>query len=260
MRTLLNMLPLVGAISLLTPQAYAEPYPVEPNYVKMAKQVGSSVLSSQKTAAGFLFCANTLCDTLRPSAPADPEGGVETSLHSIRLVKNGPIYQTECTEGASTDPGCTFYEASSPLEYGIERDKRQPISLWGEAFIVPGDGCLYVVQFWNATHTSRQKYCPDKTHKLALEGPSLSYAGIQGNAKADIVLYEAPDKGAKAFHTIRAKSFVEVVLATRDKSDQYAVEWYLLKDRFGLVGWASSEQLKVTQGDSLIKGLGFQGD
>lgn len=263
MRPLLSILGLIGAMSLLTPPVYAELYPAVPDYAKMAKQIGGGGLSSHKTAAGFLFCATALCNTLSPPAPVGPKGeGMEVSLHSVRLAKGGPIYEVECSEGPSGDPACAFHEAPTPLKHRTERVKREPVPLLGEAFIIPGDGCLYVVQYWNATHTSRQKYCPDKSHNLALEGPSLSYAGIQGSAKADIALYEAPDKGAKAFHTIKAEGFVEVVLATRDKSDPSNVssEWYLLKDKFGLVGWASQEQLQVTQGGSLVKGLGFQGD
>lgn len=246
-----------GGIGLVAGPAYAE-YPPVPNYSQMAKQVRGSGLNTLKTAAGSLFCAGTLCTTTKPYDPQ--EGPPDLSLHTMRLARGGAAYQIACD--GTTDGNCTFYMAPAPIEFGKARDKFNPVTIYGEAFIAPGDGCLYVVQYWNATHTSRQKYCPDKAHKLTLEGPELSYAGIQGSAKADIVLYESPDKGAKAFHTIKAKSFVEVVVATRTKAEQLQgpAEWYLLKDKFGLVGWASSEQLQVTQGDSLVRGLGFQGD
>jgi hypothetical protein len=170
------------------------------------------------------------------------DGGVYmTYALDVKLKSDDAHYMVvRCDSGGSNDPECVFSTSTDPEKDGV--------SIPGTVFAIPGDGCVYSGGHTNNMFGARAIAC--------LQGGQLTprlqpfrYAGFQSKALVD--LYLAPNKNDElaVVTKIPKGAFVEVVLQDGD--------YFLLRDRFGLTGWARLEQ---KQEPAEIEGFYYNGD
>ena len=75
--------------------------------------------------------------------------------------------------------------------------------------------------------------------------PALQAVGLKSRTTTRIVLKATPYQGAPIVHTVEKGHFIEVLAAKPGKRgpDGKDPSWYLLRDDFGLLGWAPGETL-----------------
>jgi hypothetical protein len=144
-----------------------------------------------------------------------------------------------CDSGGSNDPSCTFSTSQDPEVPGV--------SIPGTLFYIPGDGCVYSGGHTNNMFSARALHCR-KDGALQPVVQPFSYAGFQSKALRKLTLYADKQKSG-IVTTIAAGGFVEVVLQDGD--------FFLLRDGFGLTGWAALEQ---SQQAVDIEGFFYNGD
>jgi hypothetical protein len=129
-----------------------------------------------------------------------------------------------CDSGGSNDPQCVLSAAQDP--------EKQGVAIPGTLFVIPGDGCVYSGGHTNNMFSARALTCR-KAGKLQPVAQPFSYAGFQSKALRKLTLYADKTKSG-IVTTIAPGAFVEVVLQDGDN--------FLLRDGFGLTGWAALEQ------------------
>lgn len=151
------------------------------------------------------------------------------------------------TNGASDDPSfeVRLAGAASSLEYGE--------NMFGalEVFI-PGSGAIYASGHTNTTFNKRQKFGFDGAKLIEIKQPYY-YVGLNSKALRDLAIYAdqlSAEKAKGAPLAVIAKGSTLTVLLNEG-------DFYLLKSRFGLVGWV---KLTLTQSAKDIDGLFFAGD
>jgi hypothetical protein len=144
-----------------------------------------------------------------------------------------------CDSGGSNDPQCVLSASQDPEKEGV--------TIPGTLFVIPGDGCVYSGGHTNNMFSARALTCR-KDGKLQPVAQPFSYAGFQSKALRKLTLYADKAKSG-IVTTIAQGDFVEVVL--RDG------ELFLLRDAFGLTGWAALEQ---AQQATEIEGFFYNGD
>jgi hypothetical protein len=144
-----------------------------------------------------------------------------------------------CDSGGSNDPQCVFSAAQDPDTPGV--------AILGTLFVIPGDGCVYSGGHTNNMFSARALYCR-KGAVLQPVAQPFSYAGFQSKALRKLTLYADKQKSG-IVTTIAPGGFVEVVLQDGDT--------FLLRDGFGLIGWAA---LEISQQAVDIEGFFYNGD
>ena len=144
-----------------------------------------------------------------------------------------------CDSGGSNDPQCVLSASQDPDTPGTQ--------IPGTLFVIPGDGCVYSGGHTNNMFSARALTCR-KDGKLQPVAQPFSYAGFQGTALRPITLYADKQKSG-IVTTIDQGGYVVVVLQEGD--------FFLLRDRFGLTGWAALEQ---SQQATDIDGFFYNGD
>jgi hypothetical protein len=144
-----------------------------------------------------------------------------------------------CDSGGSNDPQCVLSASQDPEKEGV--------AIPGTLFVIPGDGCVYSAGHTNNMFSARALTCR-KDGKLQPVAQPFSYAGFQSKALRQLTLYADKQKSG-IVTTIAPGAFVEVVLQDGDL--------FLLRDRFGLIGWAALEQ---SQQATDIEGFFYNGD
>jgi len=144
-----------------------------------------------------------------------------------------------CDSGGSNDPQCVLSASQDPEKEGV--------AIPGTLFVIPGDGCVYSAGHTNNMFSARALTCR-KDGKLQPVVQPFSYAGFQSKALRKLTLYADKQKSG-IVTTIAPGAFVEVVLQDGDN--------FLLRDGFGLTGWATLEQ---SQQATDIEGFFYNGD
>ena len=144
-----------------------------------------------------------------------------------------------CDSGGSDDPECVLSASPDPEQPGVQ--------IPGTLFVIPGDGCVYSGGHSNGMFFARALHCL-KEGKLQPVAQPYAYAGFRSKALRPLTLY-ADQRKSGIVTRIEAGGFVEVVLQDGDL--------FLLRDRFGLTGWAALEQ---NQQPTDIEGFFFHGD
>jgi hypothetical protein len=144
-----------------------------------------------------------------------------------------------CDSGGSNDPQCVFSASQDPEKEGV--------AISGTLFFIPGDGCVYSGGHTNNMFSARALTCR-MDGKLQPVAQPFSYAGFQSKALRPLILY-ADKQNSGIVSTIAPGGFVEVVLQDGD--------FFLLRDGFGLTGWAKLEQ---AQQATDIEGFFYNGD
>ncbi len=183
-----------------------------------------------------------------PKLPADEakykkfyeEAGVYMAYPlDVKLKADLDFQVLRCDSGGSNDPQCVFSASQDPEQEGV--------AIPGTFFVIPGDGCVYGGGHSNNMFSARSLHCL-KDGKLQPVAQPFSYAGFQSKTLRPLTLY-ADQKKSGIVTTIATGDFVEVVLQDGD--------FYLLRDGFGLVGWAALEQ---SQQATDIEGFFYNGD
>jgi hypothetical protein len=165
----------------------------------------------------------------------------------VRLKADEPRrYYLVFTEGPSAD--YAFYLMD-------EKTGDQTEEAPGEHLALPGDGFLYLWNRSDSTFPKRRLFAM-REGKLAETHQPFFYVGLQTKTLAPVTLYQS--EGFKeAVTTLPAGAPVEVLLAHFGDEFQHDVP-YLVRTRFGLVGWV---RVPVAQMKSdLIEGLYYAGD
>lgn len=189
MKTLPIILALLGALGASS--AYADSSAVA-DYEEAVQRAAGEALPAQATSAGWLFCAPGLCSTPQDSASKTADPG--TSSHLVQLREGGATYEVTCYKADTQEPACLFYRAPPSLSTGTAPARLKILD--GVAFIVPGDGCLHVVQPLDSAYLSTQRYCSNVSRQLLLDGAPVVYARARGAAhEADLHLAQAGSFG-----------------------------------------------------------------
>jgi hypothetical protein len=142
------------------------------------------------------------------------------------------IYALVCDSGGSADPSCKLYD-------GVPSQHAKPkFSAPGLAFIVPGDGCIYVAGHTDNMYDTRLKFC-EAAGELKEVSQPFHYVGIKSEALHDLDVYS--DRALKQKNgVVRTSAFVEILV------DDHGV--YLIRDEFGITGWLKVDGLKGCMG------------
>jgi hypothetical protein len=185
----------------------------------------------------------------KPTLPADEpkyrkfydEAGVYMAYPlDVKLSAGDKDYLVlRCDSGGSNDPQCVFSASQDPEQPGV--------AIPGTLFVIPGDGCVYSGGHTNNMFSARALTCR-KDGKLQPVAQPFSFAGFQSKALRKLTLYADKQK-SDIVTTIAPGGFVEVVLQDGDV--------FLLRDGFGLTGWAT---LEFSQQASDIEGFFYNGD
>jgi hypothetical protein len=169
------------------------------------------------------------------------EAGVYMSYPlDVKLSPDDKDYLVlRCDSGGSNDPQCVLSASQDPDKEGV--------AIPGTLFVIPGDGCVYSGGHTNNMFSARALTCR-KDGKLQQVAQPFSYAGFQSKALRKLTLYADKQKSG-IVTTISKGDFVEVVLQDGD--------FFLLRDAFGLLGWAALEQ---SQQATDIEGFFYNGD
>jgi hypothetical protein len=157
----------------------------------------------------------------------------------VKLKPDQDYLVVRCDSGGSNDPQCVFSASQDPEKEGV--------AIPGLLFVIPGDGCVYSGGHTNNMFAARALHCL-KDGVLQPVNQPFSYAGFRSKALRPLTLYADKQKSG-IVTTIPAGGPVEVVLQDGD--------FFLLRDRFGLTGWAALEQ---SQQATDIEGFFYNGD
>lgn len=153
--------------------------------------------------------------------------------------KDGKPFTVSCDAGPSLDPQCNF---STP------GDPNKVVSLIARRFIIPGDGCVYTSGHADSYFAVRRKYCLTPAGNLAEVVQPALYVGLKSKTLRPVTLYSERDLQTIVTR-IEAKEPIEVLLMQG--------ELYLVRDGFGLVGWA---KIEAGQWAVDVEGLFYFGD
>lgn len=174
-----------------------------------------------------------------------PAGG-ETLLLVGRFDRSkADRYRVVYDDGPSCDPSFTVYRegASEPLG-----------SFGGEHLIVPGNGFLYVIRRSNRSYEGREKW-EIRDGALVEVAQPLRYVGVQSRTLKAIALRQTQAEDATVLAQVPAGDTVTIVAHQEDSHS--GRDWYLVRTRFGLLGWISDSGYGD---DRQFEALQFMGD
>lgn len=154
-------------------------------------------------------------------------------------------YRVVYDDGPSCDPTFTVYRegASEPLG-----------SFGGEHLIVPGNGFLYVIRRSNRSFEGREKW-EIRNGALVEVAQPLRYVGVESRTLKPIALRQSQADGATVLAQVPAGERVTIVVHQEDSDS--GRDWYLVRTRFGLLGWISDSGYGE---DRQFEALQFMGD
>jgi len=171
----------------------------------------------------------------------DDAGVYMVYVTDVKLHPGDADYHVlRCDSGGSDDPQCVLSTTQDPNGPGV--------AIPGRLFVIPGDGCVYSAGHTDNMFETRAAHCMVGTELKPVAQP-FNYAGLKSKALKTLTLYSSKTDAA-AVATIEKGQFVEVVLQDGD--------WYLLRNRFGLTGWA--KLATDTQQATEIEGFYYAGD
>lgn len=159
----------------------------------------------------------------------------------VKLKADDADYRVlRCDSGGSDDPQCVIATTQDPNGPGV--------AIPGRLFVIPGDGCVYSAGHTDNMFDTRAVHCLVGAELKPVAQP-FNYAGLKSKALKELTLTADKSNGAVVAR-IEKGQFVEVVLQDGD--------WYLLRNRFGLTGWA--KLATDTQQATEIEGFYYAGD
>ncbi|HWS27008.1 MAG TPA: SH3 domain-containing protein [Xanthomonadales bacterium] len=154
--------------------------------------------------------------------PDHPAGGYRTVL-SGRLVAKGMRYTLRYDDGPSCDPTYSLWPEGGDEPIG---------EFGGDHVVVPGNGYLYVIRRSNRSFEGREKWAIE--HGALVEvTQSHYYVGVSTPTLKPLSLLQQPAADSTVIANVpKGEKVLVVVQQTVDGRD-----WYLVRTRFGLLGW-----------------------
>jgi hypothetical protein len=173
-----------------------------------------------------------------------PSGGQRVVLEG-RIDRNSEQrYRIEYDDGASCDPEFSVWLEGAPEPIGY---------VSGEHLVLPGNGFLYVIRRSNRSFEGREKWQIKEGALVEVE-QALRYVGLSTRTLKAVALHQTEMPDSPVIANVPAGETVTVVV---QRSDDQGRDWYLVRSRFGLVGWTSDSGYgDDRQFDALL----FQGD
>lgn len=155
--------------------------------------------------------------------PEHPAGGYRTVLAG-RIDRGGKDeFELRYDDGPSCDPTFTLWRKGAAEPIG---------GFGGDHVVVPGNGFLYVIRRSNSSFEAREKWAIDNGELVEIAQPQY-YVGVTTATLKALTLLQKPQAGVTAIAQVPKGEKVLVVLQQRvDDRD-----WYLVRTRFGLLGW-----------------------
>lgn len=152
-----------------------------------------------------------------------PAGGYRTVLAGRIDRGSKDEFELRYDDGPSCDPTFTLWRKGGDEPIG---------EFGGDHVVIPGNGFLYVIRRSNRSFEGREKWA---IHKGALVEITQShyYVGVTTATLKPATLLQQPETGATVIANVpKGEKVLVVVQQTVDGRD-----WYLVRTRFGLLGW-----------------------
>jgi hypothetical protein len=174
--------------------------------------------------------------------PDHPAGGYRTVLTG-RLVAGGARYRLRYDDGPSCDPTYSLWPEGGDAPIG---------EFGGDHVVIPGNGFIYVIRRSNRSFEGREKWA---IHKGALVEITQShyYVGVSTPTLKPATLLQLTDASSTVIANVpKGEKVLVVVQQTVDGRD-----WYLVRTRFGLLGWIEDAAYGE---ERQFEGIQFLGD
>ena len=174
--------------------------------------------------------------------PEHPAGGIRSVLGG-RLSAGGERYTLRYDDGPSCDPTFSLWPEGG----------EQPIGEFGgDHVVLPGNGFLYVIRRSNRSFEGREKWAIQRG-ALVEVAQSHYYVGVTTPTLKALTLLQQPAAGSTPIANVpRGESVLVVLQQSVDGRD-----WYLVRTRFGLLGWTEDSAYGE---DRQFEGIQFFGD
>jgi|CXWL01.1.fsa_nt_gi hypothetical protein len=176
-----------------------------------------------------------------------PAGGMRLVLQGRLSAESRTEYLFKFDDGPSCDPEFTVWNAEGGKDDGYVG------SFSGEHLIVPGNGYLYVVRATNRSFEGREKWAIEGGELKEVKQP-FYYVGKETRTLKALELRAEPSDGSVILARLPKGETVTVVL---QQSVEDIAAQYLVRTRFGLVGWTTDTGYGD---DRSFEGLQFLGD
>ncbi len=174
--------------------------------------------------------------------PEHPAGGIRTVL-SGRLVADGAEYMLRYDDGPSCDPTFSLWRPGA----------EQPIGEFGgDHVVLPGTGFLYVVRRSNRSFEGREKWAIVDGALVEIT-QSHYYVGVSTKTLKPATLLQQPEAGSTVIANVPKGEKVQVVV----QQSVDGRDWYLVRTRFGLLGWTEDPAYGEAR---QFEGIEFFGD
>ena len=154
--------------------------------------------------------------------PDHPAGGYRSVLTG-RLAATGATYTLRYDDGPSCDPTYSLWPEGSDEPIG---------EFGGDHVVIPGNGFLYVIRRSNRSFEGREKWAIQRGALVEVT-QSHYYVGVNTSTLKAATLLQQPAAGSAVIANVpKGEKVLVVVQQTVDGRD-----WYLVRTRFGLLGW-----------------------
>lgn len=176
-----------------------------------------------------------------------PAGGMRLVLEGSLAADSRAKYLFKFDDGPSCDPEFTIWNAEGGKDGGFVG------SVSGEHLIVPGNGFLYVIRATNRSFEGREKWAIENGqlkevtqpfYYVGIETPTLKALEFRAEASEQSTILARVPKG-------------EVVTVVLEQPSADGAAQYLVRTRFGLVGWTTDTGYGD---DRSFQGLQYRGD
>ncbi len=176
-----------------------------------------------------------------------PAGGMRWVLEGSLSADSSAKYRFKFDDGPSCDPEFTIWKSEGGADDGYVG------SVSGEHLIVPGNGFLYVIRSTNRSFEGREKWAIEDGELKEVKQP-FYYVGIQTPTLKALELH-ADTKAQSA--VIARVPEGEMVMVVLEQPSESGAAQYLVRTRFGLVGWITDTGYGD---DRSFRELQFRGD
>lgn len=152
------------------------------------------------------------------------------------------------TPGPSVDP--TFVILNSKNKVIFEQ--------FADEMCISSSGVIYISGNTDKMFNEHRKFILSGETIQEVKQPFL-YVGISGKLLKRIILYSGKNNSGKVIATLPKNYEVEVLLAEENYDGDFPMN-YLVRTRFGLVGWLHLSSDDTYFMAPIIKGLGYLGD
>lgn len=157
--------------------------------------------------------------------PDHPAGGYRTVLAGRIDRGSKDEFELRYDDGPSCDPTFTLWRKGGDEPIG---------EFGGDHVVVPGNGFLYVIRRSNRSFEGREKWAIHKGALIEITQPQY-YVGVTTPTLKPATLLQQPQAGSTVIANVpKGETVLVVVQQSVDGQD-----WYLVRTRFGLLGWTA---------------------